>query len=66
MENAESSGNSRMSQEMPTSMCHPAHKVHRFVALILMCFLCFGEFILIDIDNYFKYTWEPIILIFII
>lgn len=37
MDNAESS------TDRPTSWCHPAHRVHRFFALLLMCFLCFGK-----------------------
>ncbi|XP_022124494.1 major facilitator superfamily domain-containing protein 1 [Pieris rapae] len=32
----------------PTSWCHPAHRVHRFFALLLMCFLCFGSYFCYD------------------
>lgn len=42
MDNPEASG-SRSALIEPTSWCHPANKVHRFLALLLMCFLCFGK-----------------------
>ncbi|CAH4005242.1 unnamed protein product [Pieris brassicae] len=43
MDNTESS-----SAGTPTSWCHPAHRVHRFFALLLMCFLCFGSYFCYD------------------
>ncbi|KAJ2953687.1 hypothetical protein O0L34_g1304 [Tuta absoluta] len=49
MENPESAGTSSSSLQVPpTSWCHPANKVHRFIALILMCFLCFGSYFCYD------------------
>ncbi|XP_050361562.1 major facilitator superfamily domain-containing protein 1-like [Nymphalis io] len=48
MENPESSGNMRATQDAPTSWCHPSNRVHRFIALILMCFLCFGSYFCYD------------------
>ncbi|XP_038222171.1 major facilitator superfamily domain-containing protein 1-like [Zerene cesonia] len=48
MDNPDSNTNSRSMMEPPNSWCHPAHKVHRFVALILMCFLCFGSYFCYD------------------
>ncbi|CAG9099040.1 unnamed protein product [Plutella xylostella] len=47
MDNPES-GSSRSPQVAPTSWCHPANKVHRFIALMLMCFLCFGSYFCYD------------------
>ncbi|CAF4758068.1 unnamed protein product [Pieris macdunnoughi] len=43
MDNTESS-----TAGTPTSWCHPAHRVHRFFALLLMCFLCFGSYFCYD------------------
>ncbi|XP_032529860.1 major facilitator superfamily domain-containing protein 1-like [Danaus plexippus] len=48
MDNPESSSSTRLNQDPPTSWCHPAHRVHRFLALILMCFLCFGSYFCYD------------------
>ncbi|XP_053625696.1 major facilitator superfamily domain-containing protein 1-like isoform X2 [Plodia interpunctella] len=47
MENPESGGSSS-TRVSPASWCHPAHKVHRFIALLLMCFLCFGSYFCYD------------------
>ncbi|CAG4998783.1 unnamed protein product [Parnassius apollo] len=38
----------RSSQLAQSSWCHPANKVHRFLALLLMCFLCFGSYFCYD------------------
>ncbi|KAM3964851.1 lysosomal dipeptide transporter MFSD1 [Aphomia sociella] len=56
MEDPISSSNSRV-RVPPTSWCHPAHKIHRFLALLLMCFLCFGSYFCYDtpgalVDNF--------------
>lgn len=48
MEHPEAGGSTRSTQEAPTSWCHPANRVHRFIALILMCFLCFGSYFCYD------------------
>ncbi|KAL0894850.1 hypothetical protein ABMA27_013365 [Loxostege sticticalis] len=48
MENPESSGDTRSGQLSPTSWCHPANKFHRFIALMFMCFLCFGSYFCYD------------------
>ncbi|XP_068621039.1 lysosomal dipeptide transporter MFSD1-like [Battus philenor] len=47
MENP-SSNDLGISQIPPDSWCHPANKVHRFFALLLMCFLCFGSYFCYD------------------
>lgn len=39
---------SNQEPEAPRSCCHPAHTVHRFFALLLMCFLCFGSYFCYD------------------
>ncbi|XP_069354272.1 lysosomal dipeptide transporter MFSD1-like [Maniola hyperantus] len=46
MENPESS--TRTGQEAPVSCFHPATKTHRFIGLVLMCFLCFGSYFCYD------------------
>ncbi|XP_063376320.1 major facilitator superfamily domain-containing protein 1-like [Cydia fagiglandana] len=47
MENPGASGSNRTT--LPTSSwCHPANRVHRFLALMLMCFLCFGSYFCYD------------------
>lgn len=48
MENPESGESSRLAQLPPTSWCHPANRIHRFLALLLMCFLCFGSYFCFD------------------
>lgn len=42
------SGSSRATSVAPTSWCHPAHFFHRVLALLLMCFLCFGSYFCYD------------------
>ncbi|XP_041985206.1 major facilitator superfamily domain-containing protein 1-like [Aricia agestis] len=41
------------------SWCHPANKIHRFFALLLMCFLCFGSYFCYDtpgaLGDHFKF-----------
>lgn len=51
MENPTSS-DMRSVQLSPDSWWHPANKVHRFLALLLMCFLCFGKYVLIETSVY--------------
>ncbi|XP_059060480.1 major facilitator superfamily domain-containing protein 1-like [Achroia grisella] len=56
MENPEI-GTSASNRISTTSWCHPAHKIHRFTALLLMCFLCFGSYFCYDtpgalVDNF--------------
>ncbi|CAH2243989.1 jg18512 [Pararge aegeria aegeria] len=46
MENPESS--ERTGAEPPASCFHPATKAHRFIGLVLMCFLCFGSYFCYD------------------
>ncbi|CAK1603057.1 unnamed protein product [Parnassius mnemosyne] len=38
----------RSNQLAQNSWCHPANRVHRFLALLLMCFLCFGSYFCYD------------------
>lgn len=57
MDNPEASGSSRTPQISPTSWRHPANRIHRFIALLLMCFLCFGSYFCYDtpgalVDNF--------------
>ncbi|KOB77441.1 Major facilitator superfamily domain-containing protein 1 [Operophtera brumata] len=48
MDSEESSRSSRAQPVPLTSWAHPANRVHRFFALLLMCFLCFGSYFCYD------------------
>ncbi|CAG9784352.1 unnamed protein product [Diatraea saccharalis] len=48
MDNPEPNESDTANMLPPTSWCHPANKVHRFIALLLMCFLCFGSYFCYD------------------
>ncbi|CAB3250098.1 unnamed protein product [Arctia plantaginis] len=48
MESSEAGGSSRLTQVPPTSWLHPSNRIHRFLALLLMCFLCFGSYFCYD------------------
>ncbi|GBP60911.1 Major facilitator superfamily domain-containing protein 1 [Eumeta japonica] len=49
---------STTSSENDRGPCNPRHPLHRFIALMLMCFLCFGSYFCYDtpgaLANYFK------------
>lgn len=47
LRDAERSGDDEMSEQLTgcasTACCNPSHNVHRFLALVFMCLLGFGE-----------------------